>query len=266
MSECHEGYIHWIYKLFGNCVATPKEQASFGIGMVSNCIWLICSIPQIYHNFKTKHVEGQSPFYFSLMVVADSLNLIGALIVHALATQIVTGFIYVTVDFILLTQFTLYKGWPCQRKKTHDTLGYSSDISQVSLLTASVATAAVVAIDYSAPYRGSKLFGSVSGWIGSGLYISSRIPQLIKNIERKYITDFSPFYILLIVTANATYSFSVFLYSLDPEYLWAQTPWIVGSLTPMMFDLTTLIQICIFGRHPPAPAQKELYIDGYSPQ
>lgn len=260
MDVCPEGYIKWIYDLFNNCVSTPKEQASFGIGMVSNCIWLICSIPQIYHNFRTKHVDGQSPFYFTLMVIADSMNLIGAIVTHALATQIITGFIYVSVDFILLMQFTIYGGWPCQQKKSKDPVGYSNDISRVSLLTTSGVAATVLAIDYTKPYRGSNLYGSVSGWIGTLLYISSRIPQLIKNIERKYITDFSRIYISLIVSANATYSFSVFLYSLDEEYLWRQTPWIVGSLVPMMFDITTLIQMFIFGKGPKT-SNIQLYVD-----
>ena len=266
-TTCSGDYIHWIYDVFGDCIVTTRDKISFSIGMISNCIWLICSIPQIYHNFKTKHVDGQSPFYFSIMVCADSMSLIGAIITHALATQIVTGIIYVTVDIILVTQFTIYGGWPCLKKgkKLLDDNDYKqqNDVNNNQSYTDNnnnaipgtlIATSLIVnaAIDYSFPYRGEYLYGSISGWVGTGLYLFSRITQLKKNLERKYITDFSPFYIALIISANATYSLSVFIKSLDPAYLWRQTPWIVGSLGPMCFDIFTAMMMCYYGRTPPA--------------
>ena len=267
-STCTGDYIEWIYVAFGDCIVTARDKVSFSIGMVSNCIWLICSIPQIYHNFKTKHVDGQSPFYFSIMVCADSMSLIGAIITHALATQIVTGIIYVTVDIILVTQFTIYGGWPCLKKgkkllddneyqKQNDNIVNQSytDSNNTNNPVAGtlLATSLIVnaAIDYSFPYRGEYLYGSISGWIGTGLYLFSRVTQLKKNLERKYITDFSPVYIAFIISANATYSLSVFIKSLDPAYLWRQTPWIVGSLGPMCFDIFTAMMMCYYGRTPP---------------
>ena len=268
-STCTGDYIEWIYVAFGDCIVTARDKVSFSIGMVSNCIWLICSIPQIYHNFKTKHVDGQSPFYFSIMVCADSMSLIGAIITHALATQIVTGIIYVTVDIILVTQFTIYGGWPCLKKgkkllddneyqKQNDNIVNQSytDSNNTNNPVAGtlLATSLIVnaAIDYSFPYRGEYLYGSISGWIGTGLYLFSRVTQLKKNLERKYITDFSPVYIAFIISANATYSLSVFIKSLDPAYLWRQTPWIVGSLGPMCFDIFTAMMMCYYGRTPPS--------------
>ena len=265
-STCSGEYIHWIYAAFGDCISTTRDKVSFSIGMISNCIWLICSIPQIYHNFKTKHVDGQSPFYFSIMVCADSMSLIGAIITHALATQIVTGIIYVTVDIILVTQFTLYGGWPCQHKDKklledndylHQNTPYTNDSASpaVALLAGMAVNAA---IDYSFPYKGEYLYGSISGWIGTGLYLFSRVTQLKKNLERKYITDFSPIYIALIISANATYSISVFIKSVDPAYLWRQTPWIVGSLGPMCFDIFTAMMMCYYGRTPPSQQTESL--------
>lgn len=256
-STCTGDYIEWIYIAFGDCVSTVRDKVSFSIGMVSNCLWLICSLPQIYHNFRTKHVDGQSPFYFSIMVCADSMSLIGAIITHALATQIVTGFIYVTVDIILVTQFTLYGGWPCQQRKKRllddntyqNADGYTDSVNPSAVLAAGLVVGC--AFDWGFPYRGEYLYGSITGWIGTSLYLFSRVTQLIKNLERKYITDFSPIYVALIISANATYSLSVFIKSLDPSYLWRQCPWIVGSLGPMCFDIFTSMQMCYYGRTPP---------------
>ncbi|KAH0787735.1 PQ loop repeat family protein [Histomonas meleagridis] len=245
MSTCEGDYVHWIYKVFGDCISTPRDYVSFAIGTISNILWLVCSLPQIYHNFKNKHVDGQSPFYFALICAADLLSLVGAIVTHALSTQIVTGFIYITLDIILLTQYTIYR-W-CKKKQTDSIVTIdSTNLVGVSAL-ATVPLLAQSKVDYSLPYKGEYLYGSVSGWIGSGIYITARIIQLLKNIEVKVITDFSPVYISILISANLTYSLSVFIRSVDPQYLWKQTPWIVGSIIPMTFDCITAIQMCIFG-------------------
>ena len=54
-------------------------------------------------------------------------------------------------------------------------------------------------------------------------------------------------YIAFLISANATYSISVFIKSLNPQYLWKETPWIIGSLVPMVFDIITAIQMIVFG-------------------
>ena len=237
--ECAPGYIVWIHKVFGDCIVTARDKVSFGIGMASNCLWLVCSWPQIYHNFKTKSVEGISPFYFMLILTADLLSLIGAIATKALATQIVTGFIYVTLDCILLSQFVLYT---LRKRKAKDQEPLN-DAPLVPMMPAMIAAANSMTLGASS----REVWGSVSGWIGTCIYVASRILQLKKNCERKVITDFSPFYITILILANATYSTSVFVKSIDHDYLIKQLPWIVGSLVPMTFDCVTAIQMCVCG-------------------
>ncbi|OHT12436.1 PQ loop repeat family protein [Tritrichomonas foetus] len=262
--EC-KGGIEWINKVFGDCVVTPRDKISFSIGMISNILWLVCSSPQIYHNFKTKHVDGFSPFYFIFIVSADLFSLLGAIFTHALASQIVTGFIYISLDIILLSQFGMYsdKSSCCKRQKKFDT---ASTISQIcdddsddndthrnedlpkGPIFAVLPALAASKIDYSIPYKGEYLFGSVSGWVGTTIYITSRVFQLIKNLEQEIVRDFSIVYVAILITANATYSISVFIRSLDEAYLWKQTPFIIGSLVPMTFDCITMGQV-IYGRY-----------------
>ena len=122
-----------------------------------------------------------------------------------------------------------------------------NDTTMTAGLLASALPSLASSIDYSAPYKGECLFGSISGWIGTTIYVSSRIFQLKKNLEQEIVKDFSIIYVALLITANATYSISVFLRSLDGAYLWKQTPFIIGSLVPMTFDCITMAQI-IYGR------------------
>ena len=239
---CPPGYIVWIYKVFGDCVVTVRDKVSFSIGMVSNCLWLVCSVPQIWHNYKTKSVDGISPFYFLLILTADLLSLFGAIATKALATQIVTGCIYVTLDCILLTQFVLYTCAKRRQKEPKE----SEQVDSAPLLPA---FPVMVGVANSAGLQANskEVWGTVSGWIGTGIYVVSRIFQLKKNCERKVITDLSPFYVTILIMANATYATSVFIKSVAREYLIKQLPWIVGSLVPMTFDCITAIQMCIYG-------------------
>mgnify|MGYP001044407568 CR=1 FL=1 len=265
-TEACEGGIKWIEKVFGDCIITPRDKVSFSIGMVSNLLWLVCSTPQIYHNHVTKEVEGFSPFYFILIVTADTFSLLGAIFTHALASQIVTGFVYITLDIILLSQFAIYG---CMRKRCYKSESATKELDtnekvsvnpdsdqadendQTSLkpagLLAAVLPAAASSIDYSIPYKEPYLFGTVSGWVGTTIYVTSRIIQLKKNLEQEIVKDFSIAYVAILITANATYSLSVFIRSIDEAYLWKQTPFIIGSLVPMTFDCITMGQI-IYGR------------------
>ena len=245
--SCPNGYIKWIYRVFGDCIITNKDKISFGIGMVSNFLWIICSMPQIYHNYKTKRVQGFSPFYFTLMFIADTFSLTGAILTKALITQIITGTIYVTIDCILLFQFSIYGGWECE-KSDNEVLttesSYTNGILPIIITTA-------YSFDFSYPYKGKLLFGTISGWIGTSLYLGSRILQLLKNLKRRYISDFSQIYLFLIILANLTYSTSVFIRDLSLNYLWKQLPWIIGSIFPMFFDITTTIQLYLWGNSLP---------------
>lgn len=285
MSDACKDGIKWIEKVFGDCVVTPRDKVSFTIGMISNCLWLVCSTPQIIHNHVTKSVEGFSPFYFILIVTADTFSLLGAIFTHGLASQIVTGFIYITLDAILLTQFSIYGCMKnrCRKNQTpaitevsadkievqsdsdqtnnsNQNTNAGNDASMTTGLLAAALPSLASSIDYSYPYRGEFLFGSVSGWIGTTIYVSSRIFQLKKNLEQEIVKDFSIIYVALLITANATYSISVFLRSLDEAYLWKQTPFIIGSLVPMTFDCITMGQI-IYGRKKLKKMQENGLID-----
>lgn len=250
-STCEGDYVEWIYKYFNDCISTPREKVSFAIGSFSNILWLVCSVPQIYHNCRSRHVESFSPFYFILICTADVLSLIGGLIVKVNFTQVLTGFIYVALDITLLTQYAIYHKRAMNNEAAVDDINqelsptkqHDSDIPIMGIAPLMPILAA--SIDYSIPYTKDYLYGSLSGWMSFFIYTVSRIIQLRKNIKQRVLTDYSHLYVAILVTANATYSTSIFTKSLDEEYLWKQTPWILGSLVPMTFDIITAIQLCV---------------------
>lgn len=107
MSSCSNG-IKWINSLFGDCIVTKRDQASFAIGLISTVFSLLASLPQIISNFKCKTVEGISPIFPSLLVFGDIFSMVGGFITGILATQIFTAIVYLICDSILLIQWVVY--------------------------------------------------------------------------------------------------------------------------------------------------------------
>ncbi|OHT05445.1 PQ loop repeat family protein [Tritrichomonas foetus] len=289
--SCDEGAIKWIATAFGDCIYTPRDQLSFWVGMISNVIWIISASPQYYRNCVSKNVDGQSPFFSSLIFAGNVLSLVGVFVTHGLPTQIITQVLYVILDGLLFAQYLMFrfccrkplpdeesvesidgenKGEISDLEKNYDEssstptpseqvkeegINSPSMIGGVAMLVAQAAATATnttrgapvapsSGIDYGIPYRGDNLIGSLFGWAGTAIYIGSRVPQVIKNFKEG-VSSFSALYMLFMLLGNLTYALSIFIRSLDPDFLWLQTPFIVGALFPMTCDGITFFQIII---------------------
>lgn len=254
---CDEGAIKWIEDVFDDCIITARDKWSFAIGLISTVIFLVSSIPQIVLNFKEKKVDGQSPFFFSLLFCGSASNLIGVLITHGLITQIIQGVCYCLLDGILFGQFIVYKyiiktnrDEECELTYDDSQLG-SDDINDSgNPSTGALATAALIstgsATDWARPYQKDQIVGSIFGWIATVIFTVSRLPQIIQNAKQQAVDNLSPFYFILSISGNFTYSFSVFLRSLESNYLWKQAPFLAGSIGPLACDLIVLIQMLYY--------------------
>jgi uncharacterized protein with PQ loop repeat len=249
---CDPGAISWIEDAFGDCIVTPLDQFSFAVGMASNLIFLISSIPQIVLNFRRKKVDGQSPLYFPLLFLGSAMNLLAAIITHGLVTQLLAGLFYVLTDGTLFFQFIAYK----YILKTNDEP--SDDDSSISsqreetgadglplpgpIITGAMMLAHASATDYAHPYTGDQLSGTIFGWLCALIFNACRIPQIIKNASDKHMGDFSVSYVIMNITGNLTYAASVIMRRTDPDYLWKQAPFLVSSLGPMLCDIIIMGQ------------------------
>eukprot|EP01135_Chromosphaera_perkinsii_P012463 Nk52_evm74s2657 gene=Nk52_evmTU74s2657 len=93
--------------------------------------------------------------------------------------------------------------------------------------------------------------GAIMGWISSALYVFSRVPQLLKNIERQSCEGLSIFMFIMGVLGNLTYSASIFVWSMDAQFLWEKLPWIIGSLGTLAFDFAIFVQFFIYRGNTP---------------
>lgn len=265
---CDPGAIKWIEDAFGECIITARDKWSFGVGMVSNLMWIISSSPQIYQNCKTRRVDGQSPFLFSFLLLGNVLSLIGVIITHGLLTQIITSILYCLLDGIMYAQFIYYR----YIKKTHlqdqnikelpsepvDEMGDPiqneefpgpdfDNKRQTEVLGLAALVSGASATDWISPYQKDQLVGTLFGWAGGAIYLSSRIPQMMKNFKNRKVIDLSPVYVAFTIFGNLTYVLSVFIRDFSSNYLWKQAPFIFGAVGPMSCDVIFTIQMCVFG-------------------
>ena len=261
---CEPGAIHWIEVVFNDCIITPRDKVSFAIGLISNIVFLVSSIPQIVLTCRTRCVEGQSPWFFSLLFLASVCSLLGTIITNGLITQILQSVFYVLMDAILFAQLICFK-YICKKKKMEEEEEDMPELPHndvvVDGVPAAVLTGAMMAAtaeaktDFKAPYSGSKLAGTMFGWVSTIIFCASRIPQLIKNCREKNFGDLSAIWLIFSIAGNLSYFLSVLIRDFSGTYLWRQTPFIVGAVGPALLDSLLMIQMCVFKKPVVSEAQ-----------
>ena len=207
MVTCPDGDVAWIAQYFGECVHSTKDIASFYIGLSSIAFWLFAQMPQIYTNFKLKEAESLSILFLLAWLGGDSSNLIGCFLTKQLPTQTYTAIYFMAMDAVLLSQF-IYFSFIRRRKfasvKEVDIttekkpLLYSIPLILIPACLLFIHAAAVQPLPNRSTQRtllasstsgtektATFYIGQAVGWISASLYLSSRVPQIIKNFQRQ---------------------------------------------------------------------------------
>lgn len=238
-------YIKWIFDLFGECIGTVQEKASFGLGLTSTLLWMYAQLPQIWINFKRQNADGLSLYFLILLVVGDICNLIGAYINGGLLTQIITAIWFLFVDLCATSQYAYYT-WILPRCKPGERLLNSTESQlSISAVPLFVATAAAAQLQ-SNPYDKDMIVGTLLGWLSFTAYFSSRQPQIWKNCRRHNTDGLSYQFFISAVLGNATYAASIFLKDTSWKYIWQQFPWLMGSVGLLPFDFIVLFQFLYY--------------------
>ncbi|KAG0328435.1 hypothetical protein BGZ99_005300 [Dissophora globulifera] len=101
------------------------------------------------------------------------------------------------------------------------------------------------------------------GWGSAILYLGSRIPQIYKNWRLKSCEGLSVMMFVFSVLGNVFYVASIFLNSLEIDYLIRNMPWWLGSGGTLIFDFTIFFQFYIYRFNSPlSEALKEAAASG----
>ncbi|KAJ1951522.1 putative vacuolar membrane transporter for cationic amino acids, partial [Dispira parvispora] len=92
------------------------------------------------------------------------------------------------------------------------------------------------------PAQHFKLFPQLCAWTSVVLYISARVPQIVKNFRAKSCEGLALTMFMLCVFGNSTFCLSILCYSLAPEHILVNLPWILGSGGTLIFDFIIFYQ------------------------
>ncbi|KAI1317536.1 hypothetical protein EDD11_008230 [Mortierella claussenii] len=96
------------------------------------------------------------------------------------------------------------------------------------------------------------------GWGSALLYLGSRLPQIYKNWRLKSCEGLSIMMFVFSVFGNVFYVASIFLNSMEIDYLIRNMPWWLGSGGTLVFDFTIFFQFYIYRyNNPLSEALKE---------
>ncbi|CAG8498821.1 10182_t:CDS:2 [Paraglomus occultum] len=94
--------------------------------------------------------------------------------------------------------------------------------------------------------------GRVMAWTCTVLYLTSRMPQIWKNFERKSVEGLSIFMFIFAALGNLAYTTSIFLYEdKDDDYYNKEFPYILGASGTLTFDLIIYMQWWKYRNNPP---------------
>ncbi|KAF9207818.1 hypothetical protein BGZ49_010483 [Haplosporangium sp. Z 27] len=103
----------------------------------------------------------------------------------------------------------------------------------------------------------------ILGWGSAVLYLGSRIPQIYKNWRLKSCEGLSILMFVFSVFGNVFYVASIFLNSIEIDYLIRNMPWWLGSGGTLLFDFTIFFQFYIYRFNTPlSEALKEAAATG----
>lgn len=100
--------------------------------------------------------------------------------------------------------------------------------------------------------------GQALGWVMTVTYLGARVPQLVKNVRRGTAQGLSTFMFLFLVFGSITYVLSIFVRSVQSDFVVPKLPWLIEALGAIILDGSILLQIFYYrrkNRNKPPPAE-----------
>lgn len=229
------------------------------ISLITSAISFICSFislfPQIIQTYKDKSVEGLSPYFLTSWLLGDIMSLFGAVMTKQLLFQIIMAVYYLTNDLVICGQYYYYGILHKNQLGVFSSAkfrGIENASMATSMLTFASQLGKVNAKDSSGVggnfNNANETVGFVLSWLGAMFYVCSRLPQLIKNYNRKSTDGISPFLFWMTMISNITYNISIFTSETfltnnnRTSFIINEMPFILGNSGTIIFDLIYFYQ------------------------
>lgn len=86
----------------------------------------------------------------------------------------------------------------------------------------------------------------IMGYLSAFLYLGARIPQVIRNHQRKSVQGLSLLFFLFSSLGNLTYASQILFYRSDSQYIILNLSWLLGSLGTIFEDSFIFFQFYLY--------------------
>ncbi|KAI9222169.1 PQ loop repeat-domain-containing protein [Blastocladiella britannica] len=108
ISGANYPYSQFFGTILGECVYSPRQFAAEIIGLLSIVGFAVSFVPQVWHSYQRKSVQGLTFSFFLLLAAGDMVTLLGTFLTQQFATQKWLAVLFGVESVILGVQFTYY--------------------------------------------------------------------------------------------------------------------------------------------------------------
>ena len=221
---------------------------SYTFSIISILFYSVVYYPQFYVIYKTKNTDGISVWMLLLWGQSDFLSLIGTVLLSLEISLVGIGWYHAIIGFLMTIYVLFYD--------TGDTsIEENKKENQKQRLIKITSSIIFYAINFTACLylTITKLqnfdAGTIIGWITSILYIIGRFPQIFLNIKRKSTEGLSILMYVFTICGNTCYLLAVLTFSIEPEYININMPWIVMVVVTVLLDFVVIFQSFYYKTH-----------------
>lgn len=211
-----------------------NEIGSLVFTILSMVFYAIVFIPQFIEIYKCKNSDGVSIWTILLWCQADTLSLLGTIMLQLNIGLVIIGWYHMLIGQMLLL-YILKMQTKKNFKKTLFVCSFVFTNFFISLF-----------FQIYIHHLISLVAGQIIGWISSSIYIIGRIPQLYSNYKRKSTEGLSIFLYIFSIFGNLCYMTSILIYSVQSCHILLNLPWIVFTIVTFMLDTVIIYQWRIY--------------------
>ena len=212
----------------------PNEIGSLVFTILSMIFYAVVFIPQFVEIYKCKNSDGISIWAMLLWCQADTLSLLGTIILQLHIGLVIIGWYHMLIGQMLL----LYILKMQTKKHFKKTIFVCSFVFSNFLLS--------LFFQIYINNLKSLIAGQILGWLSSTLYIVGRLPQLYYNYKRKSVEGLSILLYVFSICGNLSYIASILIYSSSESNVLLNLPWIVLTVGTGILDICVILQSKIY--------------------
>lgn len=207
-----------------------NEIVSLVFTVLSIVFYGIVFIPQFIKIYKINHSDGISIWTILLWSQADTLSLIGTIMLELHIGLVIIGWYHMLLGQLLLMYILIMKK--------------DKNVKMQLFVGVFVISNFLISLFFQI-YKtniANIVIGQIIGWIASCTYIIGRFPQIYYNYKRKSVEGLSIYIYVFSICGNLCYVTSILSYSIESHNIIINLPWIFLTFFTGIFDIIVIYQ------------------------